>query len=141
MTTLYPYLVFEGRCEEAIEFYKLALGAKVEMLLRFSDAPDPPPPEMVPSGNGHKVMHSELRIGDSVMMATDGSCGGRGEFRGFSIAVNAPDEPTLNRWFAALSDGGQVTMPLGPTFWSPRFGMLTDRFGVGWMLGVQPPAA
>jgi PhnB protein len=129
------YLFFNGRCEEAIEFYKTALGAKVEMLMRFKESPDPPPPGMVPPGFENKVMHASLRIGDTTVMASDG-CEGNPSFQGFSLSIAVTDLAEANRLFTALAEGGQVQMPLGKTFWSPGFGMLTDRFGVGWMINV-----
>ena len=130
------YLFFDGRCEEAVEFYKKALGAKVEMLMRFKEAPDPPPPGMVPPGFENKVMHTSLRIGDTVVMASDGCTEGDANFKGFSLSLALEKEADADRFFAALADGGQVQMPLGKTFWSPRFGMVTDRFGMGWMINV-----
>jgi PhnB protein len=132
-----PYLFFDGRCEEAVEFYQRALGAKVGMLMRFKESPDPPPPGMVPPDSGDKVMHAELQIGDTVVMASDGSCTGKPSFKGFSLSLTAADAAEADRLFNALADGGQVQMPMGPTFWSPRFGMVADRFGVGWMVGVM----
>ncbi len=132
---LQPYLFFNGRCEEAIEFYKKALGAEVEMLVRFKESPDPVPAGMAPPGWDDKVMHASLRIGGTVVMASDG-CDPVSEFKGFSLSLSVPTEAEADRAFAALSEGGRVTMPLGKTFWSPRFGMLVDRFGVGWMVGL-----
>jgi PhnB protein len=131
-----PYLFFNGRCEEAIEFYRRALGAKVDTLMRYKESPDPPPPDMVPPGSENKVMHASLRVGDTTVMASDGSCSGQLGFQGFSLAIAAATPAEADRLFAALADGGQVQMPLTKTFWSPRFGMLTDRFGVGWMINV-----
>lgn len=131
-----PYLVFNGRCEEALEFYKKALGAEVTMLMRFKDSPDPPPPGMVAPDSGQKVMHSEFRIGESTLMATDGDCSGKLAFQGFTLSIGVPDAAAADRAWAALVDGGTVRMPLGKTFWSPRFGMLTDRFGVAWMINT-----
>jgi PhnB protein len=130
------YLFFDGRCEEAVEFYKRALGAKVEMLMRFKEAPDPPPPGTVPPGFDDKIMHTSFRIGDTVVMASDGCTDGKANFKGFSLSLAFEKEADADRFFAALADGGAVQMPLGKTFWSPRFGMLTDRFGVGWMINV-----
>jgi PhnB protein len=135
------YLMFEGRCEEAIEFYKKALGAKVEMLMRFKDSPEPPPPGMVPPGSENKIMHSSLRIGDTIVMASDGCAAGNPEFKGFSLSLNAKTEAEADRLFGALADGGQVRMPLTRTFFSPRFGMVADKFGVSWMVIVEPPKA
>ena len=131
-----PYLFFDGRCEEAIEFYKGALGAKVDMLMRFKESPDPVPPGMCGPNSDDKVMHSALRIGETLIMASDGMAGGKPEFKGFSLSVNVADAAEADRMFAALGTGGSVTMPLGKTFFSPRFGMVTDKFGVGWMVIV-----
>jgi PhnB protein len=130
------YLFFDGRCEEAIEFYKKTLGAKVEMLLRFKDSPEPPQPGMVPPGSENKVMHATFRIGDTVLMASDGRCTGKPTFQGFSLSITVPSEAEAKRVFAALGDGGQVQMPLAKTFFSPQFGMVADRFGVSWMVIV-----
>ena len=130
-----PYLFFDGRCEEAIEFYKGALGAKVGMLMRFKDNPDPQP-GMAPPGSDDKVLHAELQIGDAVVMASDGMAGGKPEFKGFSLSLNAASEAEADKMFGALGKGGKVTLPLAKTFFSPRFGMVTDKFGVGWMVMV-----
>ena len=132
-----PYLFFDGRCEEAVEFYKKALGAKVEMLMRYKEAPDPPPPGMVAPGSENKVMHASMRIGDAVVMASDGGCNGKPAFEGFSLSITVPDAAAANRVFNALAEGGQVQMPLGKTFWAPLFGMVADRFGVGWMVSAE----
>jgi PhnB protein len=131
-----PYLFFEGRAEEAIEFYRRAIGAKPGMMMRYKDSPEAPPPGMVPPGSDNKIMHAEMQIGDTLVMVSDGMVSGKPSFKGFSLAIDAPDVATVDKQFAALSEGGKVEMPLGKTFWSPRFGMLTDKFGVGWMLGV-----
>jgi PhnB protein len=128
-----PYLFFNGRCEEAVEFYKMALGAEVTMLMRFKDSPEP---ESVPAGAENKVMHASLRIGDTTVMASDGHNTGQINFEGFSLSLTVANEGEADRKFAALADGGKVQMPLTKTFWSPRFGMVADRFGVGWMVTV-----
>lgn len=132
-----PYLCFEGRCEEALEFYHKSLDAKVEMLMRFKESPDP---GMCPGGaaTGDKVMHACLRIGDTAVMASDGNCAGKPSFQGFSLSITARDEAEAERRFASLADGGQVQMPLARTFFSPSFGMVADRFGVSWMVIVPP---
>lgn len=130
-----PYLFFNGRCEEAVEFYKKTLGAEVLMVVRYKESPEPPPPGRVPAGWDHKIMHTTLRIGDATLMASDG-CGEGAHFQGFSLSLTAANEADARRKFAALAEGGQVSMPLGKTFWSPCFGMITDRFGVGWMVSV-----
>ena len=137
-----PYLFFEGRCEEAIEFYKQALDAEVEMVMRYEESPEPPPPDMVPPGSEKKIMHAGLHVGDTLVMLSDGNCSGKASFGGFSLSITVPDAATADRFFNALAEGGQVQMPLGETFWSPRFGMVSDRFGVGWMIGLdsdEPP--
>jgi PhnB protein len=131
-----PYLFFEGRCEEALDFYKRAVGAEVTMLLRYRESPDPPPPGAVAPGSEDKVMHASVRIGDSDVMASDGCCGGTSRFEGFSLSLSVADEAEADRAFAALGEGGQVQMPLMKTFFSPRFGMVVDRFGVSWMVIV-----
>jgi PhnB protein len=131
-----PYLFFEGRAEEAIEFYRRAIGAKPGMMMRYKDSPEAPPPGMVPPGSDNKIMHAEMQIGDTLVMVSDGMVSGKPSFKGFSLAIDAPDVATVDKQFAALSEGGKVEMPLGKTFWSPRFGMLTDKFGVGWMIGI-----
>jgi len=133
------YLSFNGRCEEAVEFYRKALGAEVEMMMRFKDSPEPCPPEMVPPGWQSKVMHTSFRIGQTQVMASDGCATQKAGFNGFSLSLVVNTEAEADRYFNALADGGKVTMPLGKTFWSPRFGMLEDRFGVGWMINVVPP--
>jgi PhnB protein len=130
------YLFFNGRCEEAIEFYQRALGAEVLMLMRNKESPEPPPPGTMPPGSEDKVMHATLRIGTSNLMLSDGYCDGKPAFTGFSLSLDAADEAEAERLFAALSDGGTVQMPLAKTFWSPKFGMVADRFGVGWMVSV-----
>jgi PhnB protein len=125
-------------CEEAIEFYRTKLGAEVTMLMRFKDSPEPPAPGMVPPGAENKVMHASFRIGDSTVMAADCHCGGRPSFQGVSLSLTVPNEAAADRAFASLADGGQVQMPLTKTFFSPRFGMVADRFGVSWMVYVAP---
>jgi PhnB protein len=133
---LEPYLFFEGRCEEAVEFYRKALGAQVGMLMRYRESPEPLPPGKMPPGFENKVMHASLRIGNTTVMASDGMIQGQPRFQGFSLSLTAPDQARANQLFSALADGGQVQMPLAKTFWSPLFGMVTDRFGVSWMITV-----
>lgn len=140
--TVQPYLFFEGRAQEALDFYTKALGTKPTMVMRYREAPDAPPPGKLPPGSEDKVMHASFRVGDTEVMMSDGFCSGTLKFAGFSLSITAPDEATARRYFDAMAAGGQVTMPLGQTFWSPLFGMLTDRFGVGWMIGMEgEPAA
>jgi PhnB protein len=134
-----PYLFFDGRADEAIEFYKSKLDAKVEMLMRFKDNPDRPGPESVPRELDDKVMHACVRINGGAVMMSDGHCQGQPTFSGFSLTLNAKDEAEAQRLFGALSEGGQVQMPLGKTFFSPSFGMVADKFGVGWMVIVPQP--
>ena len=129
-----PYLFFDGKCEEALEFYRRTIGAEVTALLRWKDSPDP---QMAMPGAADKVMHARLRIGDTMVMASDGRCQGKPEFQGFALSLTAADIAEADRLFAALGDGGQVQMPLSETFFSPRFGMVADRFGVSWMVYVE----
>jgi PhnB protein len=131
-----PYLFFDGRCEEALDFYKKALGAEVVMLMRYKESPEPPPPGCVPPNSENKVMHCAFRVGGSTVLASDGSCKGKPDFQGFSLSLTVADEAEADRVFNALAAGGQVRMPLDKTFFSPRFGMVADRFGVGWMVYV-----
>ncbi len=133
-----PYLFFDGRCEEAIEFYKKALGAEVGMMMRFKESPEPPPPGQVAPGSENKIMHACLRINGEAVMASDGCAQGQPKFEGFSLSLNAKDEAEADRMFAALADGGKVHAPLAKTFFAKRFGMVADRFGVGWMVIVEP---
>ena len=134
-----PYLFFDGRCEEAVEFYRRAIGAEVVMLMRFRDGPEPAEHAMVPPGAADKIMHAALRIGETMVLASDGRCLGSPDFRGFSLSLTVADEAEADRLFAALGEGGQVQMALSKTFFSPRFGMVADRFGVSWMVIVAPP--
>jgi PhnB protein len=133
-----PYLFFDGRCDEALELYRKTLGAEVLMLMRFKDSPCAPPPGVTPPAD--KVMHACVRIGDTSVMASDGQCMGKASFQGFSLSLTVPDEAEADRLFAALGEGGQVQMPLTKTFFSPRFGMVADRFGVSWMILVAQQA-
>ena len=133
-TLIQPYLFFNGRCEEAVEFYRQALGAEVLMMMRYKESPEPPPPGMVPDGWDDKVMHASLRIGDSVVMLSDGKSAGGPKPNGYALSVSVPDAAKAQRVFDALAEGGQVVMPLGKTFFAPLFGMAADRFGVVWMV-------
>ncbi len=135
-TVVQPYLFFGGQCEEALDFYRTALGAEVVMLVRFKDSPEPHP-ESTPECFDDKIMHATVRVGATTFMASDGRCDGPAAFEGFSLSVTVPDEAEADRVFAALGEGGLITMPLEKTFWAPKFGMLTDRFGVGWMVSVM----
>jgi PhnB protein len=139
-TTITPYLFFGGRCEEALEFYRKALGAEVEMLMRFNESPDPTPPGMLQAGFEKKVMHATFRVRGVPLMASDG-CNEKSTLDGFRLSLALPTEADARRAFDALADGGSVQMPMGKTFWSPCFGMLIDPFGLGWMVTVdQAPA-
>ena len=131
-----PYLSFEGRCEEALEFYRRAVGAEVQMLMRFKESPEPPPPGQMKPGTENKVMHAAFKIGDSIVMASDGYCAGATNFKGFSLSLQVKTAAEAEKSFKALAEGGQVAMPLTKTFWSPSFGMLVDRFGISWMVNV-----
>jgi PhnB protein len=128
-----PYLFFDGRAEEAIEFYKKAIGAQVEMMMRWKDSPEKG--GCTPQ-NENKVMHASVKVGDVVVMASDGRCEGKPDFKGFALALTAKTEAEADKLFDVLSAGGQVQMPLARTFFSPKFGMCADKFGVGWMIMV-----
>ena len=132
-----PYLMFDGRCEEALEFYRKAVGAQIISLMRFKEMPEPNAAEMCPPGSAEKVMHSSFTIGKTTLMASDGNSTGKPVFQGVSLSLIVDDEAEANRLFTALGDGGQVQMPLGKTFFSPAFGMVADRFGVSWMVVVM----
>jgi len=131
-----PYLFFNGCCEEALMFYRDVLSAEVTAMMRYSDSPEPPPPGMLPSGFENKIMHAAVRIGDSTIMASDGNCSGTPGFDGFVLSITAADDDKAERLFAALAEGGQVRMPMTSTFFASRFGMLADRYGLGWMVVV-----
>ena len=133
-----PYLFFDGRCEEAIEFYRKTLGAETIMLLRWQDCPEPQQPGMIPPGSENKIMHGRVKIGGSTVLMSDGDCGGKTSFQGFSLSLTAANQAEAERLFGALGDGGQVRMPLGKTFFSPAFGVVADKFGVSWMVYVEP---
>ena len=132
-----PYLFFHGSCEQAVEFYRKALGAEVQMMMRYKESPEPPKPGMLPPGFENKIMHASFRVGQTTVMASDGCSLEKPSFQGFSLAISVPTESEADRVFAALADGGEVRMPLTKTFWSPRFGMVADRFGMGWMVSVR----
>lgn len=134
-STVQNYLFFGGKCEEALEFYRHALDARLGMMLRFSESPEPVPADMLPEGFGHKIMHSEFTVGNTTIMASDG-CEEISDFSGFSLALSVADEKAAHRFFNALAKGGAVRMPLGRTFWSPCYGQVTDKFGVHWMVMV-----
>lgn len=131
-----PYLFFDGRAEEAAAFYQAAIGAEIVTMMRFAQSPDPVPEGMIPPGAENKVMHMELKIGDAHLYCSDGNCGGRAEFKGSALALEAADAAEAQRLFDALAEGGTVQMPMGKTFFSPAFGMVADRFGVAWMVIV-----
>jgi uncharacterized glyoxalase superfamily protein PhnB len=138
-TIVNNYLFFGGRCDEALEFYKKAIGAEIGMVMRFNESPEPMPPGMLAEGFEKKVMHSEFKVGEMTLMASDG-CGEGGKFEGFRLALIVPTEAEADKAFNGLaSEGGKVDMPLTPTFWSPRYGQVTDKFGLGWMVMVPAP--
>ena len=132
-----PYLNFNGRCQEAIDFYKRAVGAEVQMVMHFKDCPEPQQGMITPE-NKDKVMHAAFKVGDTMILASDGRCTGSANFQGISLSLQAKDEAEAKRLYGALADGGQVQMPLAKTFFSARFGMVIDRFGVFWMVLVKP---
>ena len=128
-----PYLFFDGKCDEALTFYKSAVGAEPKMLMRFKEAPDQ---SMVSPGSADKVMHAQVQIGDTTVLMSDGRCTGKTDFKGFALTISSKSENEADKTFDALAAGGQVTMPMSKTFFSQRFGMLTDKFGVQWMVIV-----
>lgn len=130
-----PYLFFEGRTEEALEFYQQKLGAKIEGLVRYQDNPEP---KYNPPNSDKKVMHALFRIGDTKIMASDGNCAGKPSFQGFALTINAASPDEAEKRFNALAEGGQVQMPLNETFFAKSFGMVADRFGVSWMVIAGP---
>jgi len=129
-----PYLFFDGRAAEALDFYKQAIGASVKMMMRWKDSPDQ---SMCTPAKADKIMHAQFEAGDTTIMASDGRNSGTPKFDGFALSIVANTEAEADKLFGALGDGGQVTMPLGKTFFSKRFGMLADKFGVHWMIPVQ----
>lgn len=136
-----PYLMFEGRCEEAVNFYKTALNAQVTMLMRYKENPEP---QSTGDGCGpnaanispESIMHAGFKIGETELMASDGMCSGKAEFKGITLSLNPTSEAEAKKMFAALSEGGTVNMPLSKTFFSPLFGMVADKFGVSWMVNL-----
>ncbi|WP_437193457.1 VOC family protein [Planctomicrobium sp. SH527] len=140
MSAVSPYLFLSGRCEEALEFYTKALDAKVGMVLRFNESPDPPPPGVLAPGFENKVMHAAFEIGKTQLYASDG-CDDTTRVSGFSLSLSFPTVEEVEQAFNALADGGTISMPLAKTFWNERYGMLTDRFGVSWMFCVADDPA
>lgn len=134
-----PYLFFRGDAEPAIRFYERALGARVEMIMRFRESPEPVPPDRLPPGFEDRIMHASILVGGARIMLSDGGCTTGAAPAGYALSLGAPDPASAHRLFEALADGGRVDMPIGPTFWSPAFGMLTDRFGIAWMVTVAAP--
>ena len=134
-----PYIFFDGKCEEALEFYKSALGAKVDMLMRFSENPDKPDPSKMPPNSANKVMHASFKVGDTQIMASDGHCNGKPSFQGFGLTINAASDAEAEKLFNAVGKGGQVQAPLAKTFFASKFGMVSDRFGVLWMVIAEKP--
>jgi PhnB protein len=130
MTSIQPYLFFNGRCEEAMEFYRKALDAKVTAVIRYKDNPNP----TIPPGYEDKIMHANFSVGDTQIMTSDGNGNQNPDFEGFALTLNVATEAEADRYFAALATGGQVHMPLAKTFYSPKFGMVSDRFGILWMI-------
>ena len=139
-TNIQPYLFFGGRCQEALDFYGKALNAKVEMVMRFNESPMPVPEGMLAAGFENKIMHSAFTVNGAMVMASDGCRPEDGGFHGFSLVYAVDSEDEARRAFAALSEGGAVTMPLAKTFWSPCYGMVKDKFDVHWQVMV-PGAA
>ena len=140
-----PYLFFDGRCEEAVRFYEKAIGAKVMAMMRFSENPDPQASQMSGNCSGmaspDQIMHCAFTVGESLIMASDGVTAGEGGFKGISLSLAVGDDAEAKRLFDALGTGGggQVQVPLMETFFATSFGMVVDRFGVGWMVVAAKP--
>jgi PhnB protein len=132
--TVQPYIFFDGKCEEALEFYKGAIGAKVDMMMRFKEAPDQS--QMQPN-TGDKVMHAAFHVGTTQVLASDGHCAGKPSFQGFGLALNAKNDAEAEKLFTAVGKGGQVLQPLTKTFFASKFGMVTDKFGIMWMVMAE----
>ncbi len=132
-----PYLFFNGRCEEALAFYRDALGAEVEMVMRFRESPEPCPDGMLAPGWEDKIMHASFKVGSTSVMLSDGMRPGAAAFEGVSLSISVATAAEADRIFAALAKGGEIQMPIGRTFWSPRFGAVKDRLGVSWMVNAE----
>lgn len=132
--TVQPYIFFDGKCEEALEFYKDAIGAKVDMMMRFKEAPDQS--QMQPN-TGEKVMHAAFHVGTTQVLASDGHCAGKPSFQGFGLALNAKNDAEAEKLFTAVGKGGQVLQPLTKTFFASKCGMVTDKFGIMWMVMAE----
>lgn len=130
-----PYLFFDGRCEEAVEFYRASLGIEVTVLMRYKEAPESD--GQGPKMDGEKIMHGSFKLGETDVLVSDGMCLGKPNFAGFALTLSVPNDDEAKRRFNALSEGGQVQMPLAKTFFSSSFGMLADRFGVSWIVIVE----
>jgi len=133
---VFPYIGFEGRCEEALEFYKKAIGAEIISLMRFQQSPVPHPTDGCGAMENNKIMHAAFRVGKTMLMATDGRNSGKVQFQGIFLNLSVDSPAEAEKYFNALADGGTVQMPLAKTFFSPSFGMVHDRFGVVWMVVV-----
>ncbi|MEO8203603.1 MAG: VOC family protein [Betaproteobacteria bacterium] len=135
-----PYVFFEGRCEEALDFYAKAIDAKLEMKMKYSESPggSGSRPSGLPAGSDDKIMHAAFKVGDSLVMASDGMCSGQAGFKGVALTISMDDQASVRRMFEALAQGGQVHMPLEKTFYSPLFGVVADKFGLSWMLMANP---
>lgn len=140
-THILAYLFLEGRCEKAIDFYRQVFNARVDMLMRYKDSPVPPNPEMCAPTSLDRIMHATLRLGNATLYLSDGEANGTPKFEGFALSLTPPTPADGDRYFAGLSQGGKVIMPMDKTFFSPRFGMVTDRFGIMWMINVMAPPA
>ena len=133
-----PYLFFDGKCDEALEFYKKAVGANPTMLMRFKDAPDK---SMITPGTENKIMHAAVDIGATKVLMSDGRCQGNTNFQGFGLAISAKNEAEADKMFDALGVGGQVTMPMAKQAWGDEFGMCVDQFGIDWLVNISQPQA
>ncbi|MBV8799874.1 MAG: VOC family protein [Alphaproteobacteria bacterium] len=131
-----PYLNFNGNCGEAFQFYAKVLGGKDLRIMTFADAPPGMP---VTRETKNQVMHARFRVGDTMIMGSDGPGGRYNKPQGYAVNIGVDTPEEADRIFAALAEGGNVGMPIAETFWAKRFGVVTDRFGTHWMVNCEKP--
>jgi PhnB protein len=134
---LNPHLTFNGDCEAAFKFYQACLGGSIQTMMTWGDSPMA---DQVPAEMRDKIIHATLIVGDSALMGGDSPSDRYEKPTGFSITLQMSDPSDAERVFRALAEEGTVTMPIQQTFWTVRFGMLIDRFGIPWMVNCQQPA-
>jgi PhnB protein len=134
---LTPYLNFHGECEAAFKFYERCLNGKITALVTFESMGDV---SQLPAGWGKKIMHAHMTVGSTVLMGADAPSGQFEKLQGFSMSVHVEQPAEAERVFGALSENGTVRLPIQPTAWAAKFGMLTDQFGVPWMVNCAAAA-